>query len=170
MFWPCKVLSAKHSISVILYSFAFQSGIHVEELCGGTKQCFQVCSHVASFPGPRQNSDLGTRLVHKTKLPHFETIFNQLRHILTSITCKPNWQKQHSCSVWWLTCHFCQKWDDKPKLAETTLLVSNSTPRIHSEASPLAVTCCGGRLACIASFPGLLHLQFLIVYSMQKRP
>jgi len=22
-----------------------------------------------------------------------------------------NWQKQHSCSIGWLMCHFCQKWN-----------------------------------------------------------
>ena len=32
----------------------------------------------------------------------------------------------------------------------------------------LAATCCGRRPACTALFPGLLHLQFLIVYSVQN--
>ena len=50
--------------------------------------------------------------------------------------------------------------------------VSDSTPRIHSEAkSCLACymyTSCGGRPACIASFPGLPYPQFLVVYSDQN--
>ena len=58
----------------------------------------------------------------------------------------------------------------KPKLAETALLVSDSTPSVHSEASLVCYmnTCCGGHPACRASFLGLLHFQFLIVYSMQN--
>ena len=66
----------------------------------------------------------------------------------------------------------------KPKLVEIALQVSDS-PRIHYEASkdpslvsfatctlPLVVE--GVLGASITSFPGLLHLQFLTVYSMQK--
>ena len=62
-------------------------------------------------------------------------------------------------------CHFSQKWNHEPKLAEIELPVS--TPRIHSEAkSCLAATRRGGRPAFIASIPGLLHLK-LVVY---RRP
>ena len=63
--------------------------------------------------------------------------------------------------------HICQKWINK-QLAETELLVSDSTPRIHSEASKDQILCYMHLVAsCSAGcpegmqFPGVLHLQRL---------
>ena len=65
---------------------------------------------------------------------------------------------------------FLPKRNNEPKLAETVLLVSDSTPRIHNEASKDEACPCTLPLvvlgASMASFPGLLHLQFLIACSM----
>ena len=106
---------------------------------------------------------------------NWHTIFYQIWCILTC-QLSHTWQKQHSCSVGCLICHFCQKWTNEPKLAETALLLSDSTPRIHSDPKSCLVwhmyTSCHllWRVSCIHSlvprpayialFPDLLHLQF----------
>ena len=66
------------------------------------------------------------------------------------------------------------KWNNEKKLAETALLVNDSTPRIHSEASKDRVlSACTLPLVVEGVLEprpqaGLLNLKFLIVYSIQK--
>ena len=73
---------------------------------------------------------------------------------------------------------FCRvQFKNGTKLADTALLVSGQHTKGYKErilfatcTCTLAATCCGGHPVCvhIASFPGLLHLQFLIVYGVQN--